>query len=129
MRLSAWTATFTSVARRSSVCERSPSPITCFHLPMAASARARLLYPDRHCQVGGLRGALDHVAALRWRSRRHLGAGLLPPHPEGLGAGAAVPGGAHQVPPRTEVAVDHGVRREEPLGLLGRLEPLHLALS
>jgi hypothetical protein len=31
MRLRAWTATFTSVARRSSARERSPFPITCFH--------------------------------------------------------------------------------------------------
>ena len=34
----------TSVARRSSVRERSPSPITCFHLAMAASARARFVH-------------------------------------------------------------------------------------
>ncbi len=46
MRLSAWTATATSVARHSSVRERSPSPITCSNLPVAASARARLSYPD-----------------------------------------------------------------------------------
>ena len=43
IRLSAWTATSTSVARRRSVRERSPSPITCLNLPMAASARARLV--------------------------------------------------------------------------------------
>jgi hypothetical protein len=45
--LSAWAPTATSVARRSSVRERSPSPITCFHLAIAASALERLLYPDR----------------------------------------------------------------------------------
>jgi len=43
MRLRAWTATSTSVARRLSVRERSPSPMTCLNLPMAASARARLV--------------------------------------------------------------------------------------
>ncbi len=43
MRLRAWTATPTSVARRSSVRERSPSPITCLNLPMAASTRARFV--------------------------------------------------------------------------------------
>jgi len=43
MRLRTWTATSTSVARRSSVRERSPSPMTCLNLPMAASARARLV--------------------------------------------------------------------------------------
>ena len=40
MRLRTWTATSTSVARRWSVRERSPSPITCLNLPIAASARA-----------------------------------------------------------------------------------------
>ena len=43
MRFRAWTATSTSVARRWSVRERSPSPITCLNLPMVASARARVL--------------------------------------------------------------------------------------
>ena len=43
MRFSAWTATSTSVARRWSVRERSPSPITCLNLPMVASTRARML--------------------------------------------------------------------------------------
>ncbi len=43
MRFRAWTATSTSVARRWSVRERSPSPITCLNLPMAASARARFV--------------------------------------------------------------------------------------
>ena len=41
MRLSAWVATFTSVARHSFLCERSSSPTTCFQRPIAASARAR----------------------------------------------------------------------------------------
>ncbi len=43
IRFRAWTATSTSVARRWSVRERSPSPITCLNLPMAASARARFV--------------------------------------------------------------------------------------
>jgi len=43
MQFRAWTATFTSVARRGSVRERSPSPITCLNLPMVASARARMV--------------------------------------------------------------------------------------
>ena len=43
MRLRAWTATSTSVARRWSVRERSPSPMTCLNLLMAASARARFV--------------------------------------------------------------------------------------
>ncbi len=43
MRFRAWTATSTSVARRPSVRERSPSPITCLNLAMAASARARFV--------------------------------------------------------------------------------------
>jgi hypothetical protein len=40
MRLSPWTATSTSVARRSSVCERSPSPIKRLNRLIAVSARA-----------------------------------------------------------------------------------------
>ena len=42
-------------------------------------------------------------------SRCHLDACLLPPDPEGLVTRTAVLIGGHQVPPRTEVAVDHGV--------------------
>ena len=41
MRFRAWMATSISVARRWSVCERSPSPITCLNLPIVASTRAR----------------------------------------------------------------------------------------
>jgi len=43
IRLRAWTATATSVVRCSSVRERSPSPITCLNLPMAASTCARFV--------------------------------------------------------------------------------------
>lgn len=38
MQLSAWTAVFTSVGRRSFVRERSPLPLTRLNRPMAASA-------------------------------------------------------------------------------------------
>jgi len=41
MRFRAWMATSISVARRWSVRERSPSPITCLNLPIVASTRAR----------------------------------------------------------------------------------------
>ena len=51
MRLSAWTATATLVARPSSVCARTSSPIICFHRFMVASTRARLLYPDALCHL------------------------------------------------------------------------------
>src|SRR3954447_26081489 len=43
MQFRTWTATSISVARRSSVRERSPSPITRLNRPMVASARARAL--------------------------------------------------------------------------------------
>ncbi len=43
MRLRTWTATSTSVARRSSACERRASPITRLKRDMAVSARARLV--------------------------------------------------------------------------------------
>jgi len=42
-----------------------PSPITCFHLFMLASTRARLLYPDRFCQA--TRPCL--AMSRRWQSR------------------------------------------------------------
>ena len=72
----------------------------------------RDLRPDHlagHRQVVGLMDVFDRAARRRWCSRRDLDAGLLPPHPEGFGAGAPVLSSSHQVPPRTEVAVDHGV--------------------
>src|SRR3954466_10453573 len=65
MRLRTWAATSTSVARRSSVCARNLSPITCFHRPMAASALARFVYPDALCQAPRPWSAI----CWRWRSR------------------------------------------------------------
>src|SRR4051812_15795906 len=65
MRFRTWTATSISVARRSSVRERSPSPITRLNRPMVASARARQLYPDAVCHP-----ILPFSAmSWRWRSR------------------------------------------------------------
>ena len=65
MRLRAWTATFTSVARRASVRERSPSPRNCLDLPMAASARARFVQPDAFCHAA--RSCLAMLC--RWQFR------------------------------------------------------------
>ena len=45
------------------------------------------------------------------------------------GASAAIAGRSHEMPPRSEVTINHGVRRQEPLCLVGRLEALHLSLS
>src|SRR5918998_6398853 len=54
MRLRAWTAASTSVARRSSVCARNPSPVTCFHLPMAVAwCTDRLVGAEELSGVGG----------------------------------------------------------------------------
>jgi hypothetical protein len=75
--------------------------------------------PSGDCQLGGLEVVFDHAAARRCSSCCHLDARLLPPDPKGLGASAAVLSGGHEVPPRTEVAIDHGVHREEALRLLG----------
>src|SRR4051794_33778375 len=63
MRLSTWTATPTSVARRSSVRERSPSPITRLYRLITVSAQARLLYPEAFCQ------AIRPRSAMSWRWR------------------------------------------------------------
>src|SRR5829696_3977046 len=65
MRLSTWTATSTSVARPSSVCEHSPSPITRLYRLIAVSARARVVYPDALCHP--MRPC--SVMSWRWRSR------------------------------------------------------------
>jgi hypothetical protein len=58
-----------------------------------------------------------------------MDAGLFSPNSECLLASPPISGRSHQMAPRPEVTVDHGVRREEPLRLLGRLEALHLSLS
>src|SRR3954451_10325366 len=65
IRFSTSTAMATSLACRPSVCERSPSPMTRFHLEMSASTRARLLYPDTLCQPIRPRSARHR----RWASR------------------------------------------------------------
>ena len=59
IRLSTWTATFTSVARRSSVRERNPSPITRLYRLIAVSARARFTYPEAFCQAMRPRSAMS----------------------------------------------------------------------
>ena len=51
MRLRAYTATTTSVVRRSSVCACNLSPIIGFHLIVVVSTRARLLYSDTFCHA------------------------------------------------------------------------------
>ena len=55
--------------------------------------------------------------------------GLLSPDAERPGTSAPAPSSSHEMAPRPEVTVDHRVRREEPLGLPGRLESLHLPFS
>ena len=61
MRLSAWTATFTSVARRSSVRARSPSPITRLKRAISASI---VCSQSRKRRVLPLRAGRDDVADL-----------------------------------------------------------------
>src|SRR5215208_8389558 len=65
MRLSTWSATSVSVARRSSVRERNPSPITRLYRLIAVSAPARFVYPDAFCHPMRPRSAMTW----RWRSR------------------------------------------------------------
>jgi hypothetical protein len=64
---------------------------------------------EGHCQVVEPDRAPKQAARLSPPSRCHLNARFLPPHPEGFGASAPVLCCGHQVPPRTEMAVDHGV--------------------
>src|SRR5215203_2437359 len=65
MPVAAVVHTITSLACRPSVCERSPSPMTRFHLEMSASTRARQLYPDALCQPMRPHSAMHR----RWASR------------------------------------------------------------
>jgi hypothetical protein len=78
-----------------------------FHLlaaPLAPQQRSR------QRQVVGPRRGLQRATCLSPLLRRHLGACFLPPHPEGLAASAPILSRGYQMPPRTEVAVDHGMR-------------------
>ncbi len=92
--------------------------LTAANLRLAATAEQPVPPPrvpvargpgNGHRQVVGPKSALERATRLPWHSRCHLDARLLPPHPKGLGASTPILSGAHQVPPRTEVAVDHGV--------------------
>src|SRR3954453_8564381 len=65
MQLSTWTTTSISVAGRSSVWERSSSPITRLNRLIAVSARARFVYPEACCHALRPRSAMSW----RWRSR------------------------------------------------------------
>ena len=66
MRFSARVAVAVSVARRPSVCERSPSPMTRFHIDTLASARARQLYPEALCQAARPRSAMASMCRSRY---------------------------------------------------------------
>jgi hypothetical protein len=70
-----------------------------------------------HWQVVWREGEFGRVTGGAAVSGGRLGTGFLPPDPEGLGPGATVLSSRHQVPARTEMTIDHAVRREEPLGL------------
>ncbi len=71
-----------------------------------------------HCHVVWAMAVLKPMVA-QFRSLRYgVGARLLLPNPERLGASATVRGCRHQMPPRSEVAIDHGVCPQEPLRLL-----------
>ena len=58
-----------------------------------------------------------------------MDAGLLSPDAERRGTSAPIACRSHEMTARSEVTVDHCVRREELLCLPGRLEALHLPLS
>ena len=63
------------------------------------------------------------------RSRNLLSSCLLLPDIESLGSDRAIGIGCQSVSARMEVAMDECVSGEKVLSLLGRFEPLHLALS
>jgi hypothetical protein len=70
-----------------------------------------------HCQVNRYGGVLGRRKGDSAASLCMLDAGLLSPDPEGLGADASINGCAHEMAPRPEVAVDHGMGGQEPLCL------------
>jgi hypothetical protein len=55
-----------------------------------------------------------------------MDAGFLSPSPERVRANASIAGCGHEMAPRPEMTVDHHVRRQEPLCLAGRFEPLRV---
>jgi hypothetical protein len=82
-----------------------------------------------HCQVNRCGDVCGQSEGDIGPSRCLMDAGLLSPSPEHLRANPSIAGCGHEMSPRPEMTVDHRVRRQEPLCLAGRLEPLHLPLS
>ena len=87
------------------------------------------IHLGRHCQVNRYGDACGRSKRDKAASCYLVDAGLLSPDPEHLRASAAIAGCGHQMAPRPKVIVDYRMRRQEPLCLIGRLEPLHLPLS
>ena len=79
MRLRTWTATSTSVARRSSACERSPSPIT-------RLKRNRLPRPRRLASYSRQFMPLNLCREMRWRRSALALNGTGHPRSEGRGS-------------------------------------------
>jgi len=82
-----------------------------------------------HCQANGYGDARGRQKGDSAVSRCLVNADLLSPDPKRLRANASMVGCAHEMAPRPEVPVDHGMRGQEPLCVAARLEPLHLPLS
>ena len=85
--------------------------------------------PTGHCQVNRYGDACGRAKRDKVASCYLVDAGLLSPDLERLRASAAIAGCGHQMAPWPKVIVDDRMRRQEPLRLIGRLEPLHLPLS
>lgn len=83
-----------------------------FWLPKAQIERISRYFPRSHgghWQVVWQEGEFGHVTEGAVGSGCRLGTRFLPPDTEGLVPGTAVLAGRHEVPARTEMAVDHAV--------------------
>ncbi len=112
-----WRGRLGSGAGQAAVSEQSAKTVT------AMPAKRPKLAGCRRNSGGGIVTLLGQEA--RWTEGQSLASLKLPvgrtsplPDPEGVVTSTAVPVCCHQVPPRTEVIVDHAVCREEPLCLL-----------
>ena len=116
----------------------APSTTSCVDWKLRASsvgksiraiAAAASFASRGHWQVNRYRDASRRSRGKHKASHCLMDAGLLSPDLECLRPSAPISGCSHQMAPWPEVTVDHRVRREEPLRMLGRLEALHLSLS
>jgi hypothetical protein len=83
----------------------------------------------RHCHVNRCADVKGFSVGDCESARCVMVAGFLSPDPNCPSANSVMSGRNHEIRRRPEVAIDHHVRRQEPLRLTVRFEPFHLSLS